>query len=177
LSIAVIESDAWESIEKVVELHLQGKSPRAIAMKLGIKVVEATNAINQWREVVNNDMESRDSARDSLNAMVARYDHLISRLNDNLDNLQSLEFDEKISAQINATLKNIGDLDKVRVDLMQKAGLLESADLGTELAEREAREEALINILRNDLCPECRLVVAEKLQSLTNVVEAKVVYE
>lgn len=175
MSLTVIESDAFRQMEKVAERHLMGHSPYKIARDLHIKVVEARAAIEQWQEVVNKDMQSRDAARDHLNAMVRRYDNLIAEANVNLDNLKSLEYDEKVSAQINSTIKTIGDLDKVRVDLLQKAGLLDAHELGDELAEREAREEAIINILRNDLCENCRMDVARKLQSLTNTVEGVVV--
>lgn len=178
MSLSVIESDAFKRMEEVAHLYVQGvTSPYTIARRLNIKVVEAKAAIEQWQGVLRADQDSKDAARDALNVMLERYDILLTEANQNLKDLKALVFDEKVSAQINTTIKTIADLDKVRVDLLQKAGLLDAHDLGDELAEREQREELLINILRNDLCPECRNVVARKLQEVTNTVEAVVVHD
>lgn len=178
MSLSVIESDAFKRMEDVASLMAEGvTSPHTIGRRLGIKVVEARALMEQWHEVLRSDQDSRDAARDALNLMLQRYDILLTEANQNLKDLKSLVFDEKVSAQINTTIKTIADLDKVRVDLLQKAGLLDQGDLGDELAEREEREALLIGILRNDLCPECRLTVARKLQEVTNTVEATVVYD
>lgn len=174
---AIVDTDAFKMLEKVADLAMQGKSEYQIGRALQIKAVEARAYMRQWQELLNEDMASRDAARDHLNTMVARYERLIEQSNENLDNLKAMVFDEKVSAQINSTLKNIADFDAKRVDLLQKAGLLDAHDLGDELAEREQREEMLLNILRNDLCDDCRMVVARRLQEVTNVVEATVVYD
>lgn len=175
LSLSVIESDAFKRMEEVAELHLQSKSPYQIARQLGIKVIEAKAAIEQYEDILRNDADAKDAARDHLNLMVARYDRLISDANDNLVNLKAMIFDEKVSAQINTTIKTIGDLDAKRVDLLQKAGLLDAHDLGDELVEREEREAMLLGILRNDLCDHCKIVVRDKITQMTGTVQGTVV--
>lgn len=174
-ALSVIESDAFKFMEDVAELHLRNLTPYQIARRLNIKVVEAKAAIKQWEEVVRNDMESRDAARDHLNAMVKRYELLMAEAQENLENLNDMEFSVNVSAQINTTLRSIADFDAKRVDLLQKAGLLDASDLGDELAERERREELLLNVLRNDLCEHCTVVVRDRLTDLTGVVEGTVV--
>lgn len=175
--MAIVDTDAFKRIEDVADLHLKGKSEYAIARSLGIKVVEAKAAIAQWQEMVNSDMDARDAAKDHLNAMVKRYEILIERMNTNLDDLQNLVFDHQVSGQIVATTKAIAEFDKVRVDLLQKAGLLDASDLGDELAEREEREQMLLKILREDLCPDCQRVVRDRITALTQVVEGTTVDE
>lgn len=171
--LAIIDSDAFEKIKKVADLYVDGiTSPHTIARRLNIKVVEARQAIDQWHEVLRHDQESRDSARDALNVMVQRYDALLTEANDNLKNLKTLVYDADIASKINATLKLIGELDAKRVDLLQKAGLLDAHDLGDELAEREEREAVLINILRNHLCENCKVEVAHQLGKVTGQVES-----
>jgi hypothetical protein len=181
MSLVVLEGEAYQNMEEIVKRHLKGHSPLKIARDMGIKMVEVNKNVAMWREIVQKDMESRDAARDHLNEMVERFTGLIAVLSENLESLQNYDYSgdgkqsaakfESISGQINTTVRNIADLDSKRVDLLQKAGLLENAALGDELAEREAREEALINILRNDLCPDCKMVVARKLQAITQQVE------
>ncbi len=173
---AIIDTEAFAKIEDVAKLMAEGKtSPLAIARTLGIKVVDAKAAMEQWHELLRQDDESRDAAREALNLMLQRYDKLLVEANANLKNLQSLEFGEKVSAQIVATIKVIGDLDAKRVDTLQKAGLLDAHDLGDDLAEREEREQMLLNILRNDLCDACKITVRDKLTIMTGSVEGTVV--
>lgn len=174
---AVIDSEAGQTILDVAELASKGWKPMAISKELGIPFGAVKKAIGQWEEILRNDLESRDAARDYLNRMVSSYDDLLKKAHENLDELRALSFDEKVSAQINATLKNIADFEAKRVDALQKAGLLDAHELGDELAEREERERKLIEILRNDLCDECRMVVATKLKALTQQVEVVQVYE
>lgn len=174
---SVIDSDAAQVILDVAELAAKGYKPMAISKELSLPFAAVKKAIEQWEEILRNDIESRDAARDYLNRMVDSYDDLLKKSHDNLDNLNSMEFDEKISAQINATLKNIAEFQAKRVDALQKAGLLDAHELGDELAEREEREAQLIQILRDDLCDDCRMTVATKLQSLTNQVEVVQVFD
>jgi hypothetical protein len=164
-------------MEKVWDLHMKSKSPYSIARTLGCKVVDAKFAIEQMQLIIRDDLESRDAAKDHLNDMVQRYQMLMDEAQKNLEDLKALAFDEKVSAQINATLKNIADFDAKRVDFLQKAGLYDQGGLGDELAEREEREQQILQILRNDLCPACTAVVRDKLTKLTGVVEGEVVAE
>lgn len=186
MSLSVIDADAFHNMEEIIKRHLKGHSDLKIARDMGIKMVEVSKNVSMWREIVQKDMESRDAARDHLNEMVARFEGLIAVLSQNLDDLRDYDYEsgsrtaskfEAISGQINTTVRNIADLDAKRVDLLQKAGLLDNAEMGDELAERERREEILIDILRNDLCPDCKMKVARKLQQITNQVEAVVVYD
>ena len=187
MSLIPIDTETFQHMEEITKRHLQGHSPLKIARDLGIKMVEVNKNIEMWREIVRNDMESRDAARDHLDEMVQRFTGLIAVLSENLESLRAYDYAgdgrtsaakfESISGQINTTVRNIAELDAKRVDLLQKAGLLANHELGDELAERERREEILINILRNDLCADCKMVVARKLQTLTNQVEEVIVVE
>lgn len=174
---SVIDSNAGQQILDVAELASKGYKPMAISKELGIPFAAVKKNIEMWEEILRNDMESKDAARDYLNRMVDSYNDLLRKAHENLDNLEAEDFNEKISAQINATLKNIADFEAKRVDALQKAGLLDAHDLGDELAEREEREAQLIKILREDLCNDCKYVVATKLQALTNEVEAVQVFD
>lgn len=174
---AVVDSDGFAFMEQVWDLHLKNKTPYTIARTLGCKVVDAKFAIEQMQLIIRDDMDARDAAKDHLNDMVQRYQMLMDEAQQNLEELKGLNYDEKVSAQINATLKNIADFDAKRVDYLQKAGLFDTGSLGDELAEREEREQQILQILRSDLCPTCTAVVRDKLTKLTGVVEGEVVAE
>lgn len=166
-----------QRIEQVAKGLMKGHSELKIARDLGIKRVEVLRYADLWRKQLAADSDSRDMARDYLNQMVQNTNTLIFKANKILDELENLEFNDKIANQQVATLKAIHEFDRTRVDLLQKAGLLEGAELGDELAEMEKKQKILIDILRNDLCPECQKTVARRLQQVTNVVEAVVVHD
>lgn len=175
--LSVYDGEAFQEMEKVASLMLKGHSEFKVGRDLGLKVNEVRGLWNAYKERLERDTLATDTARDHLNLMVKQFDDLLVDLNENLDNLKAMKFDEKASAQIVSTARTIGDLQAKRVDLLQKAGLLDAHDLGDELAERERQEEILIDILRNDLCPRCQASVAEKLQSVTGEVEVIEVME
>jgi hypothetical protein len=47
--------------------------------------------------------------------------------------------------------------------------------LGDEIVEREQREKMILDILRNDLCDHCKVVVRDKISRLTGNVEGTVI--
>jgi hypothetical protein len=63
------------------------------------------------------------------------------------------------------------------MEMLQKAGLLDNAELGNQIAETEAKQEILIGILRNvtSKCEHCRIEVATRLSRVTDQVEPIVV--
>lgn len=173
--LILMDEASNESRESVAKLIMEGKTPRAVAMKLGMKIVQVNNYWNEYQTVLKTNASNRDLAEEYLHRMTAHYDRLISESYANLEKLETLGFDEKVSAQFNATLKNISEYERQRVDVLQKAGLLDASDLGDELAEREAREEMILGILRNDLCDDCKVKVRDKITQLTKTVQGTVV--
>lgn len=175
MSLSVTESDPFKEMEEVASHMMKGASEYQTARRTGLKVVEVRALWSEYKDRLNQDTLARDAARDYMNMMVRQYDELIQKAHENLAELEELVFDEKVSAQINATIKNIGDLQAKRVDTLQKAGLLDAHDLGDELAEREEREEMILRILREDLCGHCKMVVRDRISELTGNVEGTIV--
>jgi len=169
--LSVYGGDAFQQMEDVAKHMLKGHSEFKTARDLGLKVVEVRSLWDNYKDRLNNDSFARDAAQDHLNMMVKQYDELIARLHQNLEDLEELNNDEKRSGQIVSTAKAIAEMQGKRVDLLQKAGMLDAHDLGDELAEREKQEAYLLEILRNDLCPECQSLVAVKLQKMTGEAE------
>lgn len=177
MTIVHTESERFESMEKVAELTMKGHSATAISKSLGIPRKEVVLLQDDYRTALSNDAEARDMARDHLNMMVKHYDKLIRKLYELVDEIDSLDFGHQVAAQKNAAVRSIADLEAKRLDALQKAGLLDSAELGDELAEMEEKQEILIDILRNDLCGECKMRVAHKLSRVTGKTEATADYD
>ena len=49
--------------------------------------------------------------------------------------------------------------------------------MGDQFADQEEKMKKLIDILRNDLCPACRQLVASKLKEITGQVEVVIVHD
>lgn len=172
MSIVHTESHRFEMMEKVAELSLQGHSATAISKALNIKRKEVLALQEDYRTALSNDAEARDMARDHLHMMVEHYNHLIKKFYELVDEIDALEFNHQVAGQKNATLRSIAELEAKRLDALQKAGLLDSAELGDELAEAEEKREILIDIIQNQVCPACKQKIASKITELTGKVQA-----
>lgn len=161
-------------MEKVAEKTMQGDNATAISKSLGIPRKEVMLLQEDYRAALANDSEARDMARDHLNMMVKHFDRLIKKLYGLVEDIDSLEFGHQVAAQKNAALRSIADLEAKRLDALQKAGLLDSAELGDELAEAEEQREILIGIIQEEICDACRVKVSYSIAKLTGRVETVV---
>lgn len=170
--LSVIDGPRFQAMEEVAGLKMRGMTDTAIAKELNIKRVEVQSLYNDWKDVVAHDAMSRDTARDYLNRTVEHFDSLIKDYYKLLKDLGNEDFSHQVAAQINSALKQVGTLELERAKLLRDYGLLDAADLGDELAEREEKEAILVDIIRNHLCNDCKAAVAEQLSKVTGQVEA-----
>jgi hypothetical protein len=180
MSIVSVESNRFEQMEKVAELTMQGHSATAISKTLNIPRKEVAVLQEDYRTALANDSEARDMARDHLNMMVKHFDKLIRKLYELVSDIDSLDFGHQVAAQKNAALRSIADLEAKRLDALQKAGLLDSAELGDELAEAEEKRDILIDIIQNQICPACKIKVASDIARVSGRVptnDVTVTYE
>jgi hypothetical protein len=169
--IVAVSSVRFQTMEQVADLTMQGMNPTEISKQTGIQRKEVLELQADYRAALSQDSQARDMARDHLNMMVKHYDKLIKQFYVLLEDMEELKWTHFVAGQRNNALKAIADLEAKRLDALQKAGLLESGDLGDELAEMEEKQEILIGILRNDLCPDCKARVAYKLAQVSGQAE------
>ncbi len=150
---------------QAAELDMQGLNATAIGKKLNMTRVEVKRLLEDWRVSLSEDQASRDMARDLLNKMGAHYDVLIKKSDDLLEETDTLGLSHQVVAQKNAAIKLIAELESKRLDAFQRAGLLESAELGDEIAQWEEEKAMILEILR-DLCPACRAKVGNRIAKL-----------
>lgn len=177
MSIVSTESARFDAMERVADLTFKGWSATDISKETGIARKEVVTLQEDYRAALSEDQQARDMARDHLNMMVKHYDGLIKRFYDLVDEIDQLPWNAAAAAQKNSALKAIAELDAKRVDALAKAGLLDSAELGDELADMEEKQAILIDILRNDLCPDCQAHIAHKLTKVTGQVEVVADYD
>lgn len=176
--LAIVE----ENEDSVIDMYLKGMNPTQISKHVSMQRKDVIKLITQWREAVNNDTASRDVARDALNKMVEHYDRLIKRFYDLVEDIdKQILTDNNLSPQManqkRGTLDSVAALEAKRVDLLQKAGIMDNSDLGDELAKMEEDKKMILDILRYDLCPVCKPSVMDKIGQMTGRVEVVVVSE
>lgn len=171
MTLAPVESERFSLMEQVAEYKLRGENDTAIAKILGIRRAEVKELYGDFKDSLSNDAMARDMARDHLHTMSMHYDQLIRKFYELVDDINDLSFNTQVAGQKTAALKAIADLEAKRLEQFQKAGLLDSATMGDEMARLEEQHEILINILRDDLCKKCKVEVAYKLSNLTGKAE------
>lgn len=171
MSMVPYESERFKTMEAVADLTMEGLNATEISKRLDIKRKDVLELQADYRTALSQDSEARNLARDHLHMMVKHYDRLIKKFYDLIDEIDALYFSHQVAAQKNAALKAIGELEAKRLDALQKAGLLESGELGDELADMEDKQATLIDILRNDLCTDCKSKIAYKLAQVSGQAE------
>jgi len=165
--------DRIERMNDVVTAYLKGDNPTQIAKITGLKRAEVLEYIEEWRVVAQNNKTIQARATEALTSMDEHYNMIIRELWETMEQAD-LNNDFKLKATV---LKALADVEGKRVDLLQKAGLLDNQQIGDEVIEMEKKHEILIGILREVTsdCPHCKVEVARRLSSVTGKTETIVV--
>lgn len=168
-------ADHYDRMNKVVEELLKGGTPSQIAAITGFKRAEVLEYIDEWKQVVKNDSTARDRAKEAVSGADQHYAMLIKEAWKTVE-----DADQAGQLNVKATaLKLIADIEGKRIGMLQEVGLLDNAELATQLAETERKQEILVDILKEvtAVCPKCKLEVAKRLSQITGVVEPVVIQE
>ncbi len=162
-------ADSFEQMNRVVEELLKGKSPAQISKSLGITRAQALEHIDTWRELISGDSRIRERAKEALSGADQHFSMIIEKAWETVDQADAnQEYRTKSS-----TLKIIADVEQKRIEMLQKAGLLENNELSSQLLETERKQEILIGILKEVTsdCDHCKVEVSKRLSQVTGKVE------
>jgi hypothetical protein len=109
-----------------------------------MKVLEVERYIGEWQTYARNNQYVQDRAKDALMATDQHYDMIIQRLWDTVEEADASS-DLKVKT---STLKMIADIEKSRIEMLQKSGLLENQQLADQVLEAERKQEILVRVLR-----------------------------
>ena len=166
-------ADHFDRMNKVVEQLLRGNSPSQIASITGFKRSDVIGYIDEWKSVVRNDSTARERAKEAVSGADQHYAMLIKEAWKTVE-----DADQQGQLNVKATsLKLIADIESKRIGMLQQVGLLDNAELATQLAETERKQDILIKILKEvtATCSHCKLEVARRLSQITGVVEPVVI--
>lgn len=154
-----------DKVNSVVSEYLKGSDPTKISKDLAIPRQQVVGYINEWKVMASANDAIRARAKEALAAADTHYSKLISRSYEVID---EASMTNNLSAKT-AAIKLVMDIESKRIDMLQKAGLLENKELAEEMVEIEKRQEVLVQILKDIASeyPEIRDEIMRRLSSIS----------
>jgi len=153
-----------DEVNKVVSEYLKGQDPTKISKDLDMPRTRVVALINEWKVMASANEAIRARAKEALAGADAHYSKLITKSYEVID---EASMTNNLSAKTQA-IKLVVDIEKSRIEMLQKAGLLENKELAEEMVEIERRQEVLVGILRDIASehPEVRDLIMHRLSSI-----------
>jgi hypothetical protein len=153
-----------DQVNTVVAEYLKGNDPTIISKELAIPRTRVVTLINEWKEMASDNAAIRARAKEALVGADTHYSKLISKSYEVID---EATMTNNLSAKT-AAIKLVMDIESKRIDMLQKAGLLENKELAEEMVEIERRQEVLVGILRDIASehPQVRDLIMQRLSKI-----------
>lgn len=153
-----------DTVNKVVGEYLKGSDPTRISKELDIPRQKVVGYINEWKAMAADNAAIRARAKEALVVADTHYSRLIEKTYEVIDEATT-------TANLNAktaAIKLVMDLESRRIDMLQKAGLLENKELAEEMLDIERKQEILVDILKDIASeyPEIRDEIMRRLSSI-----------
>lgn len=162
-------ADHFDKMNKVVEELLKGNNPSQISKTLGMSRVDVIKHIDEWRSIIHMDNSIRTRAKEAIAAADQHYAMVINKA---WETVEQADANSQYGTKAQA-LKLISDVEAKRLDMLNKAGVLENSDMGNQIIETERKQQILIDILKQVTmkCDNCKQEVAKRLSEVTGRVE------
>jgi hypothetical protein len=154
-----------DEVNKVVEKYLQGNDPTQISKELALPRQKVVAHIKEWQLMAADNALIRARAKEALVAADTHYNKLITKAYEVIDDATTLA---NLGAKT-AGIKLVLDIESKRIDMLQKAGLLENKELAEEMLEIERRQDILKDILKDIAAehPEVRDKIMRRLSEVS----------
>lgn len=151
-------------VNKVASEYLKGSDASEISKILDIPRVKVTELLTDWRVMAANNQAIHARAKEALAGADKHFSSLIKKAYEVID---SADTTANLTAKT-TSIKLIADIESKRLEMLQKAGLLDNQELADELLETERKQEILISILKEvtSSCDSCRPKVLTKLSQV-----------
>lgn len=152
-------------VNKVVGEYLKGSDPTRISKELAIPRQKVVAYLDEWKLIAADNAAIRARAKEALVAADTHYSRLIEKAYEVIDEATTTA---NLGAKTGG-IKLVMDLESRRIDMLQKAGLLENKELAEEMVAIEEKQQMLINILKDIATehPEVRDKIMKRLSSVT----------
>ncbi len=153
-----------DEVNKVVTEYLKGQDPTKISKELDMPRTRVVALINEWKVMASANDAIRARAKEALAGADTHYSKLITKAYEVID---ESSMTNNLTAKTQA-IKLVMDIEKSRIEMLQKAGLLENKELAEEMVQIERRQEVLVEILREiaSTHPEVRDLIMHRLSKI-----------
>jgi len=134
-----------DQVNTVVGEYLKGSDATKISKELSIPRTKVVSLIQEWQKLASNNSAIRARAKEALAAADEHYSRLISKAYEVIEDATTIA---NLGAKTNG-IKLVMDLESKRIEMLQKAGLLENKELAEEMMEIENRQRILMDILKD----------------------------
>lgn len=158
-------TDHLDTVNSVVAEYLKGSDATKISKELSLPRNKVVAYLNEWKAMAADNAAIRARAKEALVVADTHYSKLIEKAYEVIDEASQIA---NLGAKNNG-IKLVMDLESRRIDMLQKAGLLENKELAEEMVEIEEKQEVLINILKDIAAehPEIRDKIMSRLSAAT----------
>jgi hypothetical protein len=153
-----------DEVNRVVEEYLKGNEPTQISKELEIPRQKVVAYISEWRQMASDNAAIRARAKEALVGADTHYNKLIGKAYEVIEDATTTA---NLGAKTSA-IKLVLDIEARRIDMLQKAGLLENKELAEEMLEIERKQDILVGILR-DIASEYPQIRDEIMRRLSSV--------
>lgn len=165
-----------EEVNRVAAEYIKGLNETEISKELDIPKARVSTLLREWKSMASNSEAVRARAREALSAADQHYNYLIKQAYEVIDEASQTS---ALSVK-NQSIKLILDIESKRIEMLQKAGLLENKELADQLLETERKQELLMKILTevSGSCSRCKPEVLKRLSDVAGPTgEAVVIHE
>lgn len=154
-----------DQMNQVVAKYLEGNDPTKISKELSLPRQKVVAYLDEWKVMASNNAAIRERAREALVAADTHYNKLIGQAYEVIDDATTTA---NLGAKTTA-IKLVLDIESRRIDMLQKAGLLENKELAEEMIEIENRQQVLVGILKDIASehPEVRDKIMRRLSAVS----------
>ena len=154
-----------EEVNAVATEYIKGMNETEISRELDIPKARVSSLLREWKQMASNSEAVRSRAREALAAADQHYGKLIKQAYEVIDdaNLNGQQT-QKLTA-----IKLVLDIETRRIDMLQKAGLLENKELAEQLLETERKQELIMGILKDIATkhPQIRTEIMHRLAEIS----------
>jgi hypothetical protein len=155
-------------VNRVASEYLKGLDASQISKELDLPRQRVMALLSDWREMAASNQAIHSRAKEALAGADQHYSSLIKKAYEVID---AADQTANLTAKT-TSIKLIADIESKRLEMLQKAGLLDNKEIAEQIIEMERKHEILITLLKDIASehPEIRNKIMERLSSIQSEV-------
>ena len=151
-------------VNSVATEYLKGLDSAEISKQLDLPRPKVMALLNDWRAMISNNQAINMRAKEALAGADQHYSSLIKKAYEVID---SADQTANLTAKT-TSIKLIADIETKRLEMLQKAGLLDNKEIAEQIIEMERKQEVLMKILKEVASkhPEVREEIMRRLSEI-----------